>query len=390
MGKRVFVVVVDGCGCGELPDAGLFKDAGANTLGNCSKAVGGLRLPVLQALGLGNITAIDGVSPTTTPLASYGKCVEQSVMKDTPTGHGEMMGVITKDPWAFFPDGFPQSYLDEFCAAAHVGGVLGNKAISGTVIIKELGQEHERTGWPIVYTSGDSVFQIAAHQSIIPLERLSEMCVAARVLCDKWNIGRVISRPFIGAYPNYERTKNRHDWTKPMPPHLLDCLVAAGVPVVTVGKLGDIFAHRSTGREMPTGRNEVGLLKLSELIGTLSDGFVFANLLDTDDECGHRRDPQKFAACLSEIDTWLGYYAIPMLRGGDTLILTADHGNDPTFAAHTDHTREHVPLIVVNPGGANVDLGVRGSFADIGATIADIFNVPALAAGESFLRSIRR
>jgi len=387
--RRVIVLVIDSVGAGAMPDAARFGDEGADTLGHTAAAVGGLTLPRLQALGLGNIIPVAGVPPARRPRAAHGRLAERSAGKDTTTGHWELMGLVRPASFPLFPDGFPEDLIRAFAAAAGVDGVLGNKPASGTVIIEALGREHERTGRPIVYTSGDSVFQIAAHTRVIPLERLYAMCHAARRLLDPIGVGRVIARPFEGEPGRYRRTYDRRDYSLAPPEDtVLDRVKAAGLPVVGVGKIHDIFAGRGLTDSRPTRGNPDGMRVTGEVLGAVTEGFVFVNLIDFDSSYGHRRDPEGYARCLEEFDA-----ALPALldrcRTGDLLIITADHGNDPTHTASTDHTREYVPVLVFDPSDPRgVDLGTRESFADVGATVCAALGVTAPAHGVSIIDRI--
>jgi phosphopentomutase len=387
--RRVIVLVIDSVGAGALPDAVRFGDEGTSTLGHTAASVGGLALPHLQSLGLGNIIEIAGVDPAPRPRAAWGRLAERSAGKDTTTGHWELMGLVLTAPFPLFPDGFPEDVIRAFAAEAGVDGVLGNRPASGTVIIEELGPEHERTGRPIVYTSGDSVFQVAAHTRVIPLERLYTMCRAARRLLDPIGVGRVIARPFEGEPGRYRRTYDRRDYSLAPPEDtVLDRVKAAGLPVVGVGKIHDIFAGRGLTDSRPTRGNLDGMRVTGEVLDTVTEGFVLVNLIDFDSSYGHRRDPEGYARCLEEFDA-----ALPPLldrgRTGDLLIITADHGNDPTHAASTDHTREFVPVLVLDPSDPRgVDLGIRDTFADVGATVCAALGVPAPAHGVSLLDGI--
>jgi phosphopentomutase len=388
MPGRFVVIVIDSCGAGALSDAAEYGDAGANTIANTARAAGGLSLPTLQSWGLGNVTSIDGCPPVAAPRASCGTMAPLSQGKDTTTGHWEMMGIVLEKGFATFPDGFPESLLQEWIGRSGAPGYLGNKAASGTVIIEELGEEHLRTGFPIVYTSADSVFQIAAHEEKIPLATLYRYCEAAREVGKRYGIARVIARPFVGRPGSFQRTYNRRDFTQQPPAGLvLDLLAQAGVRVVGVGKIPDIYDGRGIAHALHTEGNADGLAKTEELLAGPGDGFLFVNLVDTDMLYGHRRDPIGYAAALREIDRALPAIA-GKLRKGDLLALTADHGCDPTFPG-SDHTRERVPIAVYAPGrerGAN--LGERVSFADLGATVAEHFGLRA-PRGESFLAQVR-
>jgi phosphopentomutase len=388
MAGRFAVVVIDSCGAGALPDAGDYGDAGSNTLGNCARKVGGLQLANLQIWGLGNITEIAGCPPTAKPLASFGRMQEQSQGKDTTTGHWEMMGIVLEKGFTTFPHGFPEEMLREWLKLSGAPGYLGNKTASGTVIIQELGAEHLRTGFPIVYTSADSVFQIAAHESRVPLQTLYKWCEAARAVGKPNGLARVIARPFVGEGPGkFERTYNRRDFSQPPPRGMvLDLLAEKGVRTTAVGKIADIYDNHGIAESVHTEGNADGLRKTREILQSMPPGLLFVNLVDTDMLYGHRRDAIGYAAALREIDAALPGIAA-VLREGDVLALTADHGNDPTFPG-TDHTREYAPLILyAKKRSAGADLGVRQSFCDLGATVAEYFGVAA-PRGKSFLGAV--
>lgn len=388
MNRRRFVILVaDSAGCGALPDARAYGDEGSDTIGNTSRAVGGVALPTLGALGLGHLTPVLGVRPDPSPRGAYGKMAERSAGKDTITGHWEMMGVVLQEALATFPHGFPPEIVEPFVREAGVPGILGNKAASGTVIIEELGEAHQRTGKPIVYTSADSVFQIAAHEETVPLETLYAWCRIARRQLDPWRVARVIARPFVGTPGKYVRTYNRKDFAIATPGKtVLEKLVAADVPVVGVGKIPDIFDRKGITDEVHTAGNADGLRKTEGLLDTVDHGLLFVNLVDFDMLYGHRNDPAGYARALEELDR-----ALPRILGklgpDDVLAITADHGCDPTTPS-TDHSREYVPLLVHAPGRPGGSLGTRGSFADLGATVADFFGVHA-DVGTSFLGAVR-
>lgn len=385
-GPRVVLVVADGVGCGGAPDAADYGDEGADTLGNLSRAVGGLELPNFEALGLGHVTAIAGVAPLDRPAGAYGVVTEASAGKDTITGHWEMAGVITRTAMATFPGGFPEAITRPLAQAAG-RELLGNKTASGTAIIEELGAEHLRKGALILYTSADSVLQIAAHEERVPVPELYRICEAARVIADAHRIGRVIARPFIGTPGSFRRTYNRKDFPLlPPEPTMCDVLTAAGVPVVGVGKIGDIFAGRGITRSRHSEGNVDGMRLTLEELAQLERGLLFVNLVDFDMVYGHRNDCAGFAAALRELDAWLPALRAE-LRPGDVAIVTADHGNDPTTPG-TDHTRERVPLLAFGPGVAGSSLGIRASMCDIGQTIVELLGAPSLAFGTSFLREI--
>jgi phosphopentomutase len=390
--KKVIFVVLDGVGIGALPDAAAYGDTGTNTLGNISRAVSKLALPNLQRLGLGNIASIQGVLKVETAVGCYGKMAELSKGKDSTTGHWEIAGIITDRPFPVYPEGFPKVVIQGFLDATGVKGVLGNKAASGTEIIKELGDEHVKTGFPIVYTSADSVFQIAAHEEVIPLRRLYELCQRSRdqVLIGAHAVGRVIARPFVGKSGSYTRTANRRDFSV-VPPRatLLDILSEAGFETVAVGKIDDLFAGRGLKEKLHTKSNAEGIAEIIRSAKRMESGFVMANLVDFDVHYGHRQDPAGFARELEAFDRELPRIQESM-QDRDLLVITADHGNDPTDAS-TDHSREYVPLLCWSrTGRRNVNLGTRKTFADAGKTVADFFGVAGGGelAGESFLNLV--
>lgn len=384
--RRAILFVLDGVGIGELPDAADYGDEGSNTLANMAKAVGGLNLPNLQRMGLGNIERIEGVPPAEKPIACYGKMREVSAGKDTTTGHWEIAGIIREKPFPTYPNGFPPEIIEAFEKA--IGRkVLGNKPASGTAIIEELGEEHLRTGYPIVYTSADSVFQIAAHEEIVPVEQLYEWCrIAREILKGEHEVARVIARPFIGTPGNFKRTPRRRDFSVPPPyPTLLDALTEVGLKVVTVGKIDDIFAGRGVTFAVHTSDNRDGMQQVETLAVQGDFDFLWCTLVDFDTVYGHRNNPQGFAQALREFDEWLGNF-LPKLMGGDLLIITADHGNDPTTPS-TDHSREYVPILIWTPSlKEGKPLGVRQTFADVSATIADWLKVEWRGAGKSCLK----
>jgi phosphopentomutase len=386
---RVILLVLDSVGVGELPDAGTYGDTGSNTLGNISRRIP-LSVPHLRALGLARVASIntDGTEPE--PLGAYGKMAEASPGKDSVTGHWELMGLVLDTPFPVFPHGFPAEVIAEF--ERRIGrAVLANKAASGTAIIEELGAEHVRTGKPIVYTSADSVFQIAAHEEVVPIADLYRWCeVAFEIVGVGMGVGRVIARPFIGAAGAFRRTANRRDFAlTPFAPTLLDHVKASGLPVVAIGKIEDLFARRGMTSAVHTSSDEQGMDEVMRAMHTTPHGLIFANLVDFDTQYGHRNDPAGYAANLERFDVRLGQL-LPRLAPGDVLVVTADHGNDPTTPS-TDHAREHVPVFLagaaVRPG---VNLGIRQSFADLGQTLAELFRVGPLAHGTSFLGEILR
>jgi phosphopentomutase len=366
---RACVIVLDAVGAGELPDASEFGDEGSNTLANVARAVGGLDLPTLEALGFGNIEPLEGCAPQPGAPAVAGRLVERSKGKDTTTGHWELMGVVTPQAMPTYPYGFPDEVIDPFMNRTG-RGVLGNRPASGTEIIQELGEEHQRTGKWIVYTSADSVFQIAAHEETVPLEELYAACrVAREILTGKHAVGRVIARPFVGTPGAYERTPNRHDFSlEPKRPNFLSLVREAGHKVYGVGKIPDIFAHQDIDEEFPTKSNVEGIQKTEELLRTVDDGLVFTNLVETDSLWGHRNDPVNFHRCLQDFDRRLPDL-LEALRPGDLLILTSDHGCDPTTPS-TDHSREHALLLAYVEGRNAAGLiHEEGEFADVGATV---------------------
>ena len=373
--RRVTLIVLDSVGIGAMPDASDFGDVGAHTLKHVAEAMGGLKLPMLESLGLGRIDAIPGLAAISRPGAYYGKMAELSKAKDTTTGHWEMAGVITEDPFRTYPQGFPPTLIGEFEKA--IGRrILGNVAASGTAILEELGSEHLKTGYPIVYTSADSVFQVAAHEGTIPVAELHRYCEIARGLCDSYRVGRVIARPFIGGPGDFTRTLHRRDYAAPPPgATLLEKLEAAKIPVVGIGKIGDIFSERGIARSYHTQSNAAGMDQLEISLKEEKRGLIFVNLVDFDMLFGHRRDPQGYAKALEEFDRRLGRL-LPSLGEGDLLMISADHGCDPTFLKTTDHTREYVPLLAYAPAGCDgKSLGIRSSFADAGATAAEALGV---------------
>ncbi len=385
--KRVCLIVLDGCGVGAMPDAAEYGDENADTLGHAIQAAGQVTLPNLTAFGLGIIHPPTGLPRPESPRAFHGRMAEKARGKDTATGHWEIMGVVTDTVFRTFPDGFPQDVIDEF--SRRVGrGVLGNKPASGTVIIQELGERHQETGDLIVYTSADSVFQIAAHEEVVPLEELYRYCRIAYDLVTPMGVARVIARPFRGGPGNYWRTENRHDFTVPPPREtVMQKLDKAGIPVTGVGKIRDIYAGRGVTHHVKATNNRDITARTIELLEQGREGLIFANLVDFDMLYGHRRNVAGFVKALEAFDA-----AVPALveaLGDDgLLIMTADHGNDPT-AHGTDHCREYVPLMVFNPSrqpGEN--LGLRDTFADIGATVADVFHVPGTGLGSSFLNRL--
>ncbi len=385
MTKRVFLIVLDSFGVGELPDAADFGDCGSHTLRACSLQKE-FDVPNLQKLGLFNIDGVGVGTPERQPRAAFGKAAEASKGKDTTTGHWEIAGLVSKQPMPTYPDGFPPEVIDAF-AAATGRGVLCNRPYSGTAVIRDYGRQHVETGDLIVYTSADSVFQIAAHESVVPPEQLYDYCRMAReILQGKHAVGRVIARPFTGDWP-YTRTPRRHDFSL-VPPGdtMLDVLKNAGLDVIGVGKIYDIFAGKGLREPLPTGGNADGMAKTGTIADTDFHGLCFVNLVDFDMLYGHRNDAPGYAAALTAFDRWLGGF-LPKLKEDDVLIVTADHGCDP-LTESTDHSREYIPLLVYGKDVKAVNLGVRTSFADIGKTVCDLFRAENDLAGTSFLKEI--
>lgn len=381
--NRAIVIVLDSVGAGFLPDAGNFGDIGANTLGHVAEHMNGLHLPYMQQMGLGNIIPIEGVPPTSEPTSAYGIMMEVSGSKDTMAGHWEMMGLVIDKPFPTFPHGFPPEIMEKFYQAAGVTHALGNKAASGTEIIMELGEEHMKTGFPIVYTSADSVFQIAAHEDVIPVPQLYKMCEQARSVCDEYRVGRVIARPFIGEKGQFTRTANRKDF--PMNPPgktALDVFKENGFPVVGIGKIEDIFAGKGITRALHTKSNDHGMQCLMDELAITRSGIIFINLVDFDMVYGHRNNVEGYARALETFDRQLGEL-LYMLRDDDLLIITADHGCDPTFPG-TDHTREYAPLLVYSHQLKPYSLGTRKTFADIGVSLLNWFGVSHNFPGTAF------
>jgi phosphopentomutase len=387
--RRAIIVIMDSCGAGEAPDAADYGDEGADTLGHTASAVGGLDVPNLQRGGLGNLHGnIMGVPPANSPTMAYGKLTEASAGKDSTTGHWEIAGIITTEPQATFTEsGFPDDLVRAIEEEAGCE-FIGNYAASGTVILERLGPEHIKTGKPILYTSADSVFQIAAHKQVISLEDLYRICRVARKHCDRYLIGRVIARPFEGLPGNFTRTYERQDFAMaPHSPTLLDHAKDAGLSVTAIGKIEDLFAGRGITTAIHTEGDEDGLRRTVEAMQShVNPGIIFTNLVDLDMTYGHRENPEGYATGLRLIDSYL-----PALLGAlgpdDLLFLSADHGNDPTDGS-TDHTREYVPLLVAGMNGAGVDLGTRAQYCDVAATIADGLGLPMPERGESFLPDI--
>ncbi len=386
--NRVALIILDSVGCGDAPDAAAFGDEGSNTLGNISRAVNGLKMPNMQKLGLGNLTEIQGVPPTSKTLGAYGRLTEMSDGKDTTTGHWELGGVPLSQAFPTYPDGFPADIMEAF--ESKIGRkTLGNYPASGTEIIKNLGEEHIRTGKPIIYTSGDSVFQIAVHTDVIPLPELYKMCQIARdILTGEHAVGRVIARPFIGEPGNFTRTEDRRDFSLTPPADtILDVVKAAGMETMAVGKIEDIFAHRGITQSNHTGNNMAGVDATIDFLKQDDAGLIFTNLVDFDALYGHRNNPRGYADALEAFDARLPEI-LAALKPDDVLMLSADHGNDPTTPS-TDHSRERVPLLIVgNAIKADTNFGTRPRFSDLAATIAEMLGLSWRGAGESFAAEV--
>ena len=385
--KRVFLIVLDSCGAGELPDAAEFGDVGANTIRSVSRGKG-FNIDTLLSFGYGNIEGLDFLGKTDTPRAAYGRMAEQSRGKDTTIGHWEIAGVISTSPLPTYPDGFPPEILAKIGEATG-RGVLCNKPYSGTAVIYDYGRRHQQSGDLIIYTSADSVLQIAAHEDVVPVDTLYDYCRRVRkIMTGEHGVGRVIARPFAGEWPNYIRTPRRHDFSlEPASATLLDALMAAGKDTVSVGKISDIFAGRGIGESHYTGSNAEGMSGTSDITTKDFEGLCFVNLVDFDSLYGHRRDADGYAAALSEFDSWLGNW-VQTLGEEDVVIITADHGCDPAFTATTDHTREYVPLFVYGKSVHPVPLGTRRTFADVAATVADMLGVGLETSGVSFMSEV--
>lgn len=385
--NRVVLIIMDSAGVGALPDAEQYGDTGANTLGNIAQAVGGLQLPTMTKMGLGNIIPLRGVPAQETPIAAFGKLAEYSAGKDTTTGHWEIAGILLDQPFPTYPGGFPTALIAQY--EQLIGRkTLGNVAASGTEIIEQLGQRHLETGYPIVYTSADSVFQIAAHEAIIPIEQLYNFCQIARdLLTGEHAVGRVIARPFVGQPGSFQRTERRHDYSL-VPPHatLLDLICAKNLEVMAVGKIKDIFAQQGVSQHKPAKNNGEGLDKTLEFLSQGQAGLIFTNLVDFDMVYGHRNNAQGYATALQEFDARLPEI-MACLQPTDLLMISADHGCDPTTQG-TDHTREYIPLLVYGaPIKGGVNVGIRPTFADLGATVAEALGLQ-LPVGTSFLQAM--
>lgn len=385
--KRVFLIVLDSFGVGELPDAAAFGDVGSNTLASCAKS-SKLHIPNMIAAGLGNIAGVTCLPKADVPTGAFGRLTERSMGKDTTIGHWEIAGIVSEDPMPTYPNGFPEEILKPFREATG-RGILLNLPMSGTDAISKYGDEHVKTGDLIVYTSADSVFQIAAHEEIVPPEQLYEYCrIARKLLTGKHGVGRVIARPFVGTSGAYQRTANRHDFSlEPPRDTILDAVKKAGLSSIGVGKIYDIFAGRGTTEHVYNQSDANGMEHAGRFAQKDFCGLCFVNLVDFDMKFGHRRDIDGYAKNLSQFDAWLGEF-LPKLGEDDIVLITADHGCDPGYTATTDHTREYVPLLVLGKGVKPVDLGTRGSFADIAATVADLLGVQLDTPGESFAKEI--
>lgn len=386
--KRTILIVLDSVGIGEMPDAARYGDVESDTLGNVSKAVGGLRLPNMEELGLGNIDGVKNIAKCENPIGSFGKCAELSIGKDTVTGHWEIAGVILKEPLNTYPEGFSEDIIKEF--ESKIGRkIIGNKVASGTEIIKELGEEHIKTGSPIVYTSADSVFQIAAHENIIPLDELYNMCqIARKMFVGEKAIGRIIARPFIGELGQFTRTSNRRDFAlDPFDKTMLEYIKEKGISVMAVGKIEDIYNKKGITDAVHIKNNMDGIDKTLEYMKENKNGLIFTNLVDFDMLYGHRNDAVGYAKALVDVDNRIPEI-ISAMKEDDILILTADHGCDPTTES-TDHSREYIPVIVYGKRiKSGINIGIRKSFSDIGKTILDLLKIENNLYGDSFAKEI--
>lgn len=389
--KRAILIVLDSVGVGELKDAKSYGDEGSHTLDNVYKSCNGLKINELEKLGIGNIEGVNAPKKCDNAIGAFGRCEEASKGKDTVTGHWEISGVILEEPLNTYPQGFSDDIINEFKKRANIEGILGNIVASGTQIIEDLGEEHVKTGYPIIYTSADSVFQIAAHEDVIPVEKLYEMCEIARnMLVDKWAVGRVIARPFIGEAPNFKRTSNRRDYAlDPFNKTMLEYLKDENYEVAAVGKIEDIYNKKGITSAVHTKSNMDGVDKTLEYMDTVNEGLIFTNLVDFDMLYGHRNDPAGYGKALEDFDSRLEEIYGKMDEE-DILIITADHGCDPTTSS-TDHSREHIPVLVYGKNiKQGVNIGTRETFADIGKTILDFFNVENELVGKSFLNDIQK
>ena len=385
--KRIFLIVLDSFGIGQMPDAASFGDVNVNTLRSCA-ASGQLHIPNMEAAGLGTIDGVDCLTKAAAPAGAVARLTERSMGKDTTIGHWEIAGIVSPDPLPTYPNGFPEEVLEPFRQA--IGrGILANAPWSGTAVIEEYGRQHMQTGDLIVYTSADSVFQIAAHEDIVPPEQLYEYCrIARKILQGRHGVGRVIARPFIGTPGNFKRTANRHDFSlEPPADTLLDAVKAAGLDAIAVGKIYDIFAGRGTTEHVYNQSNTDGMAHALHYADQDFHGLCFVNLVDFDMLYGHRRNPAGYADALNEFDAWLPKL-LEKLGDEDVVMITADHGCDPSYSATTDHTREYVPLLVLGKGIRPVNLGTRSSFADIAATAAEMLGVSLETPGSSFAKEV--
>lgn len=385
--KRIFLIVLDSCGCGEMPDAAKFGDFGVNTLRSCATS-SKLHIPTLLEAGIGSIEGCDFLGTTEHPKGAVGRLSELSMGKDTTIGHWEIAGIVSPDPMPTYPNGFPDEVLEPLKKATG-RGILANAPWSGTAVIDAFGDEHVRTGDLIVYTSADSVFQIAAHEEVIPLEEQYEICRKARaILQGKHGVGRVIARPFVGTSGHYTRTSNRHDFSlEPPAQTILDAVKAAGLDSISVGKIYDIFAQRGTTEHVYNKSNADGMNHTTDYAAKDFHGLCFVNLVDFDMLYGHRRDIDGYANALTEFDTWLAGF-LAQMGEDDVVMITADHGCDPAYTATTDHTREYVPIIVLGQKVKPVNLGTRAGFCDIAATVAELLGVSLDTPGKSFAKEI--
>lgn len=389
MSKRCILIVLDSVGIGEMPDANEYGDKGTNTLGNIYKKCNGINIPKLRDIGIGNINGGEILGKVDNPIGSFGKAAEKSKGKDTVTGHWEMSGVILETPLNTYPNGFSDEIINEFKEKTGVKGILGNKVASGTAIIEELGEKHMKTGFPIIYTSADSVFQIAAHEDIIPLEKLYKMCeIARKMLVGNNTVGRVIARPFIGEKGNFKRTSNRRDYSlDPFGKTMLEYIKENNMKVAAVGKIEDIFNKKGITDAVHIKNNMDGVDKTLDYMDTINDGLIFTNLVDFDMLYGHRNDPEGYKKALEDFDNRLDEIK-SKLKNEDILIITADHGCDPTTSS-TDHSREYIPILIYgNNIKQGINIGIRSSFTDIGCTILDYLGINNNIKGTSFLKEV--
>jgi phosphopentomutase len=380
------IIILDGVGVGELPDANLYNDKGSNTLGNMGEYLGGISLPNLEKMGLGNIIPIKGISTIAKPLASYGRLTEVSKGKDSTTGHWEIGGLEITKEFPLFPNGFPEDIINAFISKSNLKGILGNYPASGTEIIEKLGEEHIKTGFPIVYTSGDSVFQIAAHEKYFGLDKLYDICKIARyeIMVGEYEVGRVIARPFIGEPGSFKRTTNRKDYSvSPFSDTILDYLKNNGINTIAIGKINDLFNYKGITTQGVSKSNDEGVSRVIESLRGSNNSLIFVNLVDFDVYYGHRNDPEGFYKALIAFDDRLPEI-LNSMDESDRLVITADHGNDPTSKS-TDHSREYTPLLFYAKNKNGIDLGTRNTFSDIAQTVAEFFKVNNSLKGDSFL-----